>query len=1181
MLAKILILLFLFSIGFAVAQERNYSVDIHHTLIENKGQWPNGVLFQSKLQGGNLWVEEGRFLYHLVDNSGHNHAVEHELDLKEESIKFRETYVSVEFLNGNKKARIIKEDESSNYYSYFLGNDSTKWASEVRGYQKVIRKEFYRNIDFQLVQEANRLKYEFIVKPGGDFREVILEYKGVEGLKIDKKGNLVASTQLGQIIEEKPYAYQIVNGKFKEISCQYVIDKNQVSFSLGRFDESLDLIIDPLLIFATYNGAVSDNFGMTATYGYDGTAYSGGTVFGNNYPKPDPMAVDFSPITVGNTNYQCTDVFISKYSPDGSQMLWSAFLGGGNNNSGTETVHSLICDSNNVLYLFGATSSQDFPVTSNAFQSTFNGGVPINFASNGSSFSTGTDLYVSKISENGHNLLSSTYIGGSGNDGLNYNENQNSRDSLMFNYGDWFRGEIMLGPQREVIVGSCTRSKNFPTLNAYKDTLDGLQDGIVFSLRNDLSVLNFSTYFGGTKKDVIHSIKVDSALNIVFAGGTSSNDLPGTIGHFQTTYGGGKADGFISKFSFDGTILLGTTYFGFLDYDQIYFVEIDRNNKVFVTGQGTSGTLPIVNSPFFVDNSAMFILKFDENLTVLERATTFGKQNSNLRISPTAFLVDRCGEIYVSGWGNDIFNPNGGLSGFPITNDAVQPNPHAVSDFYLIVIDRSFSNLVYGSYLGDLNSSDHVDGGTSRFDQQGVVYQSICGGCGGSDTWPTTPGAWSNTNNSVGCNNVVFKFDYEILPVPRLDLADTTVCLGAILQLENNSSNSDDYFWDLGNGQTSTEFEPTIQFSSAGTYVIKLVVRDSVCKYTDTAQLTVVVGDPLTSMGNDSLFSCGVVDTVLVPTFTGNPSFFHWSSNPNFTDTLNNYPADSSLQISIVSGTKYYLEFGDSLCDVRDSVVVYNLKDIQKLIPKTTFCDDTTQKVVVTSFLPASFKSTHVWSPISIILGSNTEDTVTVKANDSQYLYITTTTSYNCVLYDSVFVEIKKLADLVPTISANPVLVPKGAISNLSSSGGLIYAWSPTEGVFDPTSANTKVKMNKNTTFTVNVSDGFCSKSLDVDVNVYEFACDAARVYVPNAFTPNGDQENDLLYVRSEVTESVELKIFNRWGELVFQTNDISIGWDGTYKGKDLSPDVYDFYIEAGCVDGQKFFNKGNITLIR
>ena len=123
--------------------------------------------------------------------------------------------------------------------------------------------------------------------------------------------------------------------------------------------------------------------------------------------------------------------------------------------------------------------------------------------------------------------------------------------------------------------------------------------------------------------------------------------------------------------------------------------------------------------------------------------------------------------------------------------------------------------------------------------------------------------------------------------------------------------------------------------------------------------------------------------------------------------------------------------------------------------------------------------------------------------------------------------------------------------------------------------------MDHTTTFTVLISDGICQKSDTVTVQAFPFVCDDPFVFVPNAFTPNGDKENDVLYVYGAMIQGILFRIYDRWGELVFETSERSTGWDGTFRGKLLDPDVYDYYLKVDCVDGYENIIKGNITLMR
>jgi gliding motility-associated-like protein len=96
-----------------------------------------------------------------------------------------------------------------------------------------------------------------------------------------------------------------------------------------------------------------------------------------------------------------------------------------------------------------------------------------------------------------------------------------------------------------------------------------------------------------------------------------------------------------------------------------------------------------------------------------------------------------------------------------------------------------------------------------------------------------------------------------------------------------------------------------------------------------------------------------------------------------------------------------------------------------------------------------------------------------------------------------------------------------------------------------------------------------------------EFACEDPYIFVPTGFSPNGDGSNDVLYVRGNFIEVLYFTIYNRWGEEVFSTTDQTKGWDGEYKGMLADPSVFVFYLEAKCADGQEYFKKGNITLMR
>jgi gliding motility-associated-like protein len=1182
-----LALLFLL-IGFcSLSQDISHNHSIHHAFIENKGQWNESVLFKSRLNSGNLWVEQGRFLFQLQDftDAGLNHGVQ---SRRNQSALAKERYIELLFWGANEVKTIDLAEPTSAYYNYYIGNDPSKWASGVHGYGEAVLHDLYDGIDLKLIENELQLKYEFHVHPNIDPGAISMEYNGHHDIRLDRKGNLIVISDLGEIIEQKPYVYQIVNGTIREVDCTYKLEGAKLTFELGEYNPNVTLVIDPVLVFATYSGSPSDNFGMTATYGYDGSAYSGGIVFGNAYPTPAPSWNTTTTITnvmpVANDplgTYGVTDVFVSKYSDDGVNMLWTCFLGGGDDTQGTETVHSLICDTLDNVYLYGATSSSDFPFQNGYSGVHSGGGVPLNFTSNGVyHYSNGTDIFVSKLSADGLNLIGSTYVGGSGNDGVNYNTNSALTDSLVTNYGDQFRGEIMLDVNNNVIVASCTRSNDFPISNAFQPTNAGKQDGVIFKLSTDLSTLLWSSYFGGSNNDACYSVKVDVTDNVIFGGGTASNDLSGMSG-WQTTYGGGKADGFVVKLPADGSSILGGSYVGTANYDQAFFVEVDRVNQIYLVGQSQNGMFPVINSPYVNPGSSQFLIRFDSTLVTVENATVFGSGNPSMDISPSAFLVDICGNIYISGWGKSLTG-SVPANGMPITTDAFQSST-TTPDFYLLVIERDFADTLYGTYIGGGQAGEHVDGGTSRFDEQGVVYQSVCGGCGGFEDFTTTPGAWSSTNDAGNCNNLVFKFDFEIIPNAEFTIDDNLGCLPFEVEFDNFSSDSDSYLWDFGNGDTtSIVFEPTVTFDSVGIYDIFLYVTDSICLLTDTAQITITV--------TDSLELTTIVDQELcVPTpidfiaFTNNSATTYiWSSNSDFSDTLNANLSDSVWNFTPDTPATYYVFASNIGCSSIDSVVVTFIGSNIVLSANDSICVG--DQTIITAFNQnQNISFTYNWTPDSVLVAPSSSNQITVAPTTTQFIYMTASSSSGCIVEDSIQIFVGSIPDSSIVASASEYLVPQGTTVDLigSPSGYSSYEWSPGDGVVNISALNTEAVIDQTTIYTLTVSDGICAKQDTVQVVTFDFICGDPYLYIPNAFSPNGDGENDILYVRGAFVEKMTFRIFNRWGEMVFESFDRATGWDGTFRGKKLDPDVYDYYLEVTCIGGDEDIVKGNITVLK
>ncbi|MEO1253777.1 MAG: PKD domain-containing protein, partial [Bacteroidota bacterium] len=304
-------------------------------------------------------------------------------------------------------------------------------------------------------------------------------------------------------------------------------------------------------------------------------------------------------------------------------------------------------------------------------------------------------------------------------------------------------------------------------------------------------------------------------------------------------------------------------FLGTPQYDQVYFIDIDEEESIYAAGQ-TTGSYPVTRGTYSNPNSAQFIHKLTTELDSTFFSTVFGSGTPVPNISPTAFLANECGNLFLSGWGgvtNERNTPTtnvGNTFNLPITPDALNPSTDG-SDFYLMVLSADGSELLYATYYGSTNNGgDHVDGGTSRFDKRGIVYQATCS-CGGSvDDFPTTLGAWSTINNGVNaagderCNNAAFKFDLATLKARFItseedggNIGIERGCVPLDILFTNTSTGGEEAFWDFGNGITSNEEDSLlVRYETPGVYPVTLIVRDeNTCSVEDTFISTIQVFD--------------------------------------------------------------------------------------------------------------------------------------------------------------------------------------------------------------------------------------------------------------------------------------------------------------------------------------------------
>lgn len=480
------------------------------SFIKNNNQWHDNILYQTGFSGtfNGLFLEKNRLTYQVYDQDALSdlHALK---DAKNpEPIKGHSYHVNFKnSLDANVKAVSIGPEK----YNYFIGKDSSKWASDVPAAAEVRYENIYENTDLVLFRKDNEIKYEFVLAPYANPSNIILEYEGAESLKL-VNGQLKVYTSVAVITELAPYTYQVIDGKEQEISSRYVLNDKELSFEItGSYDKKLPLIIDPTVVAATLSGhnvvASGGVFGHTACFDSEGNIYSGGLAFGAGYATTTgSFDLDFN----GEQ-----DIVISKYNSTGTSLIYATYIGG----NGQDYPHSIITDFSQRLYIYGSSSSTDYPTTTSAYQPNSGGA---------------SDIIITVLESNGSSLVGSTHVGGVEDDGLN-NSFQNK------NYGDNFRGEIIIDFDNNIYVSSGTQSNDFPIVNGFDDTFSddfssSAQDGVVLKMNSDVSLLYWSTFLGGDDPDFAMGMRLDDENNVYVTGFAGDSNFPTTPGTVRSTW---------------------------------------------------------------------------------------------------------------------------------------------------------------------------------------------------------------------------------------------------------------------------------------------------------------------------------------------------------------------------------------------------------------------------------------------------------------------------------------------------------------------------------------------------------------------------------------------------------------------------------------------------------------------
>lgn len=586
--------------------------------------------------------------------------------------------------------------------NYFIGNDPRLWRTGVPNYARVDFRNIYPGIDLAYYGNPHQLEYGFRVTPGADAHRLRFSLTGRSGhlpLRLDAQGDLIAEMSGVGFRFLRPVAYQEVSrrsGRIRRgVLARYVIEgRGRVRIDVGSYNRSRPLVIDPVLLYSTYLGGSGSDSATGIAVDGSGDAFVTGGATSVNFPTVNPLQKSIA----GNS-----DAFVAELNPAGTSLIYSTYVGGSAFDKGT----AIAIDSSGNAYVSGYTSSPDFPATSKAFETTYQG--------NGKS-----EAFVIKLSSGGSSLAYATYLGGTG--------------------GDFGQG-IAVDAAGDAYVTGSTQSTDFPVAKPLQGTIGGGSDAFVTELSPDGSALVYSTFLGGSGSDSGQAIAVDSAGEAYVAGFTFSTNFP--VQNALQAASGGGGDAFVAKLTAGGSTLVYSTYLGGSGEDRAFGITVDSSGEAYITGSTQSINFPTTPGAYqtaFGGNTDAFVAKLNAAGSQLIYATLLGGAQDD---QGNGIALDASGDAYVIG--------STSSANFPTLNPSQSALGEGTcsstcSNAFVSVLNPQGSGLVYSTYLGgsgpdygqavavDAAGNAYVAGstGSSNFPVVGGAFQGVYAGTGAS-----------------------------------------------------------------------------------------------------------------------------------------------------------------------------------------------------------------------------------------------------------------------------------------------------------------------------------------------------------------------------------------------------------------------------------------------------------------
>lgn len=823
------------------------ATDEQSSFMENKGQWNEPSLFRSGIGGVQVFVERDALTWSWMDFGGLDHhascsgssGIPPLDDLKGHAWRMR-------FQGASPHVSVTGERPGLAQYHFIKGQDPQRWVSHVRSYEAVRYHQLWPGVDLLFHRNSSGFKYDVLLGRSDQVGAVAFQYEGHDGIFLGSEGHLTIVTSMGEVMEMAPVAWY-ADGRGEAVRCRFTLVGDRVGFEFAPgVDPDRPVVIDPQLLACTLTGMSQFTTGMVlafcATHDAMGNPIMAGATVSQHYPVTLGAFGQTSNNQSGAPSWSY-DIVIGKYSADGTQLLYGTYLGGSN----AEYPISIQVAENDELVLYGLTLSSDFPVTANAFDTSFNGM---------------SDMVITRFNQDGSGLVGSTYVGSGNSNGMN---------GLNVTNQDNYRGEMKLDEQGRIWVVGPTQGPSFPTTpDAYQPQFMNFQNGVIFCMSPDLSTMVHGAYLGTTSADMIYDIAFNAAGEPYVCGATMGM-LPTTPGAYQSV-GQGGIDAFVVHFSADLSTILHATYVGTPARDEARFIALDDVGDVYIHGHSTGALMEVYPPGIHQDpDGANFFMKLDATLSnrifSTKVHTPFETVNGTEVFAPipVAFNVDHCGRLMTS---------------LIFTRPDLQVTPDALwstGGLYVAVYAPDMVSMLQATYL---QGSNHTYGGRGRYDQDGILYLAVCNDVNAFGLFPSTPGAFGPPHSSSLFDAGIYKLVMDELFVPLQPFASPSIlCVQDTVHF-GQTGVAVTGFWDMGDGSAQILATATSHvYDTPGEYLASfMTVGDGVCTLADTALIVIVVNAPVPVSAAFDLVADLCTSFQVEATATSEPGMQHWWS---------------------------------------------------------------------------------------------------------------------------------------------------------------------------------------------------------------------------------------------------------------------------------------------------------------